>query len=296
MLCTKRTQDLMKSIQSKQATTEQSVSTIYIGARQRTLSSSQLNLMNVDIKNETYISSIDDAMNELSQDEIEKETSKTDIVSDEDDFMFYDDYLTEEVVDEVPVKFYDGPTKKLVDNSTKSLGMKKSVSMVNLDSTGSPVSCLKTSQPSLKKNLSYCALSDAMKDSSKKPMKRNVSFSSLEIREYDITLGDNPSVRKGPPVSLSWDYKLAGSIDLEKFESNRGRRRSKEEMVLGPKIRQHILRNEAGVSTIDIVDSMSEVQKIKGNRKNSVSSQHLDKVYEVFESASRKIRRTVKRL
>merc|ERR1712224_928579 len=36
--------------------------------------------------------------------------------------------------------------------------------------------------------------------------RRSVSFSSVQVREYDLCLGDNPSVGTGAPVSLDWSY------------------------------------------------------------------------------------------
>ena len=40
-------------------------------------------------------------------------------------------------------------------------------------------------------------------DSSSVPrIRRNVSFHSVDVREYDRTVGDNPSCRSGPPVSV----------------------------------------------------------------------------------------------
>jgi hypothetical protein len=52
----------------------------------------------------------------------------------------------------------------------------------------------------------------------KPPMKRNVSFSHLQVREYEVTLGDNPSVSSGAPVSLGWRYNPNEMI--AKFDNN----------------------------------------------------------------------------
>mmetsp|Transcript_12673 Transcript_12673/g.19489 ORF Transcript_12673/g.19489 Transcript_12673/m.19489 type:complete len:204 (-) Transcript_12673:62-673(-) len=37
-------------------------------------------------------------------------------------------------------------------------------------------------------------------------MRRRVSFSSVEIREYSITVGDHPHCKGGLPMSLDWGY------------------------------------------------------------------------------------------
>ena len=48
-------------------------------------------------------------------------------------------------------------------------------------------------------------------------------ISTLEIREYYITLGDNPSMIQRPPISLDWDYNKRRTkvITLEDYEEKR---------------------------------------------------------------------------
>jgi len=235
-------------------------------------------------------------------------------IEDEDysDYMFLDINEGEEY--EVPIKFSDEKESKSayeIETSKRNkstahqqkeldfLGrqgqLKKSVSMCSLSNSGHIRSGKRRS--SLKKNLSYSSLSSlggSLDDETEGPkMKRNVSFTSLDVREYSITLGDNPSVRKGPPISLSWNYSEGGSIDIEKWEEVRGPRRSKEQMLMGSIIRRSILENNAGISRKDILEATSEVLRIKKNRNNSISRKHFSRLEETLESAKRKMKRAI---
>ncbi|KAL7493372.1 hypothetical protein ACHAWT_002403 [Skeletonema menzelii] len=75
-------------------------------------------------------------------------------------------------------------------------------------------------------------------------MRRNVSFSSLEIRSYGITLGDTPML-KGPPISLDWSNHTSTEVhDIENYEKIRSvtaenptplnPRRTKNELFIRP--------------------------------------------------------------
>ena len=55
-------------------------------------------------------------------------------------------------------------------------------------------------------------------------LKRSVSFSRLNIRQYERVLGDNPSCSSGPSVSLGWKYKDVPSMDIDAYEFRRSRR------------------------------------------------------------------------
>jgi len=64
-------------------------------------------------------------------------------------------------------------------------------------------------------------------------MRRNVSFCSVNVREYDRTVGDNPSCRSGPPLSLDWSYsKKYENKDLEEYELERSSTRVKQKSKL----------------------------------------------------------------
>lgn len=48
--------------------------------------------------------------------------------------------------------------------------------------------------------------------------KRQVVFGDISIRRYDVTLGDNPSVTKGVPLSLDWTFVQQPTIALDDYE------------------------------------------------------------------------------
>jgi hypothetical protein len=51
--------------------------------------------------------------------------------------------------------------------------------------------------------------------------KRSVQFRSIEILEFAYTVGDNPSVRSGVPLSMEWIHQMKTVIPLCFFESHR---------------------------------------------------------------------------
>ncbi len=82
---------------------------------------------------------------------------------------------------------------------------------ISSSSAGAPLrSSLKGSSSSLRSSLksAFSLDSDGIEGSvhpTESRMQHNVSFSSLEIRSYNVTLGDAPT-SNGPPISLSWEY------------------------------------------------------------------------------------------
>lgn len=125
--------------------------------------------------------------------------------------------------------------------------------------------------------------------------KRSVSFHKLEVREYDLTMCDNPSVSIGPPVGLDWHYKVLGTADIEEFEKNRCHRRTQRELLMNYYYRVDLLKNSLNFNEAEIAKVVKEINRTKIKRSITNALLPASKVEEVVESAIRKTRRVIKR-
>lgn len=103
--------------------------------------------------------------------------------------------------------------------------------------------------------------------------RRRVSFDSINIREYFIELGDNPSCRNGPPLTIGWDFDELGRFDLEQFEEFRPPRRFSRQMIIPLGRRQEILF-QSGYSASDFVETMDDIniEKFFPHQPNKIST------------------------
>lgn len=97
-------------------------------------------------------------------------------------------------------------------------------------------------------------------------LKPTVSFSNLEIREYDVAISDHPSCSFGPPVQLSWEYKQKEVVPVESYEQSRSPRRGRRDLVLSYYDRRFLLIKQAGYSKREIKKTMLEVERVKRER------------------------------
>jgi hypothetical protein len=78
-----------------------------------------------------------------------------------------------------------------------------------------------------------------------------VSFDCLEIREYNVTVGDHPCCTSGFPLTLDWDYAEGSIVSLDEYEESRCPRRSRAELKIAPDQRCEIL-SEDGYSPVEL--------------------------------------------
>ena len=95
---------------------------------------------------------------------------------------------------------------------------------------------------------------------------RKVQFSTIEIRQYSITVGDNPGGRCGPPISLDWNYFNTSKMNLSNYENCRGPRRNKSELYIPSKERMWTLLKDVGCSMEEIKYASSVAESIRKGR------------------------------
>ena len=110
--------------------------------------------------------------------------------------------------------------------------------------------------------------------SSNRSLNRNVSFTNLSIREYNVELGDNPSCSCGVPISLGWDYEEQEALPLDDLDDpetsalgdvSSRRRRKTHELIISYNDRRRLLKN-AGYSREELQECLQTVQKVKHER------------------------------
>jgi hypothetical protein len=102
-----------------------------------------------------------------------------------------------------------------------------------------------------------------------------VSFSYIEVREYERIVGDHPETKVGPPMAIGWGYVEKEVCCLEDFEDERTKTR-KGVRKLTSITRKNMLQNEFEIPEEEIRKAEKEVQKIielraRTNRQGKVS-------------------------
>ena len=120
----------------------------------------------------------------------------------------------------------------------------------------------------------------------------HVKFNSIQVRYYDITLGDNPSCMHGPPVTLDWNYDEMEPVAVDSFEEGRGRPPHKRhQMLMLSRQRANLLKIAAGIADAEMIAVMDEMHKIQKKRRITNMTFPLFKLQNVVESAWKRWKR-----
>lgn len=121
-----------------------------------------------------------------------------------------------------------------------------------------------------------------------------VSFDSVGIREFPITLGDNPTAL-GPPVQLDYTRtEITKTMNLDHYEQERKRkpRRSMHQLRMSTRQRHVILREERKLSQEVINQAVLHAKEVRLQRLQTQSQSWIEQqLDEATESAQRKFSR-----
>lgn len=122
------------------------------------------------------------------------------------------------------------------------------------------------------------------------PSKKSVRFSTVRIQEYPYILGDNPSVSRGPPLSIGWTPMSSCNVDLDKYEAHvLPERRTRPEFTMDAEVRVRIL-GLSGFAIHEITEAAEAARQAKELRRLSTARGMAARVIAVRE-ASQSIRR-----
>ena len=188
------------------------------------------------------------------------------------------------------------PTVAAVSQTATRTGSILKMSTTNMYVSDKKRSWLQLPRPDLQK-IPLSQGSQAFKNAAQTATnaKRKVVFASIEVRGYEQTLGDNPCVSYGPPITLDWQYQEYGHFDFEAFEANRGPRRKLRNMCLNYYQRMNLLQHHCGIPEHELKAAERKTNKIKAQRNLTRNLLPCQKLEEVVQSARRKAGRKLGR-
>lgn len=208
------------------------------------------------------------------------------------------DELEDAAVSEEDIEPSPKPCFKPLVSSTKSSRRRSSIlkpcsEEIPINLKGKPFKSLPP--PDMSKIQSASVTTATSQDQPTRRKRHNVGFSTIEIREYNQTIGDNPSVSYGPPISLDWEYNVLETITLEHYEAHRAPRRSLRQMCLNYYTRRNVLTFKFGYSEQEVKAASKLADKSK--RERAVTKYFLPyaKVEDFVTSAGRKAKRGFKK-
>jgi hypothetical protein len=81
---------------------------------------------------------------------------------------------------------------------------------------------------------------------------KTVKFAHLEIREYNVIIGDHPCCTMGCPLSLGWEFRDVPMIAVDRYEATRSPRRNREELKTSREERRSRMLQEGQVSDLEM--------------------------------------------
>mmetsp|Transcript_52326 Transcript_52326/g.61090 ORF Transcript_52326/g.61090 Transcript_52326/m.61090 type:complete len:198 (+) Transcript_52326:71-664(+) len=170
---------------------------------------------------------------------------------------------------------------KIIENDDAQIGMQaksisgplESTSTLHIDYINSNnigcISCLSKINSTRKGTFSDEILTKEGKSENGPIYRVTVSFSTVQVRHYDVTLGDHPDCTYGPPISLDWTYDESIPAELNTYESDRlilGRNRIAPTRI-SCAVRKNLMSWCCGFTKRDILKAEKAAKAIRRQRR-----------------------------
>jgi len=124
---------------------------------------------------------------------------------------------------------------------------------------------------------------------------RVVRFSTVEVREYAMILGDNPAVSLGPSITLDWTPFSRAVFDVERYiVMNPEPRRKIGEMVM-PLVRRKLLIKKSGYSRREMLASTKQTNIVRAQRLATVRKLQLVQMEDLAQRMKSRMKLTFSR-
>lgn len=181
----------------------------------------------------------------------------------------------------------------LEDTATTSMSNDISTSFSSHSSSGILYSSSSSSSSSNSSSSSMrSSFTSADARDSKATSIHGVKFSSIDIRSYKITLGDNPSCSYGPPISLDWEYSNNIKMSIDEYEKSRGARRKSYQMQMNSQYREKLLQTW-DITPDEIQYRVKELKLVRKGRDRTKMMLPFRKIEDIAESMKRKAKRAM---
>ena len=93
----------------------------------------------------------------------------------------------------------------------------------------------------------------------------SVSFTTVEIRDYERVPGDHPQTSFGVPLTIGWAYKPRGLMSIDRYEkeTDKSTKCGKQPKRLGAMTRKKLLMDEFNIPLKEITDAEKALKKYK---------------------------------
>lgn len=126
-------------------------------------------------------------------------------------------------------------------------------------------------------------------------VRRQVSFKSIQVREYERVLGDHPNAREGPPIAIGWAFVEHDALDLGQYEEDCKRKKKGRLVPVVPAAtRRRLLRDIYNYTEKELCRAEHEVFRTCRERFQTV--QRCGTMEEKCEEVNERVHRFAKKL